>query len=82
MHIEHLHNQLMVGLLANLGRDGPDAGVAPWVSATDKPTVLSKSAVGNAAETRLKGEVMQLPARERRRVKDIPEVSQAKHKKG
>lgn len=46
------------------------------MSANDKPTVLSKPVVGDAAEQRLKTEVMQLPARERRRLKEVcPEVS-------
>ena len=46
--------------------------MAPWVSANDKPTVLSKPVVGDAAEQRLKAEVMQLPARDRRRLKEVP----------
>lgn len=72
--VEHLHNKLIVGILANVGREPPDAGVAPWVSANDKPTAgLSKSTAGNEAERRLKTEVMQLPAKERRRLKDLPE---------
>jgi transcriptional coactivator HFI1/ADA1 len=49
-------------------------GVAPWVSANDKPTALSKPIAGDAAEQRLKAEVMQLPARDRRRLKDIRDV--------
>lgn len=51
----------------------PDQGLAPWVSANDKPTatVTSKPVSGDAAERRLKGDVMQLPARDRRRVKDL-----------
>ena len=72
--IEHLHNRLLSGLLANVGREPPEGGVAPWVSANDKPTAgLSKSTAGNEAERRLKTEVMQLPARERRRLKDLSE---------
>lgn len=51
----------------------PDQGLAPWVSANDKPstTAGNKPVSGDAAERRLKGEVMQLPARDRRRIKDI-----------
>lgn len=51
----------------------PDQGLAPWVSANDKPsaTTGSKPVSGDAAERRLKGEVMQLPARDRRRIKDL-----------
>lgn len=51
----------------------PDQGVASWVSANDKPTTGagSKPVSGDAAEQRLKTEVMQLPSRDRRRLKDI-----------
>lgn len=56
-------------------RDPPDQVVAPWVSANDKPVVLSKPVSGDAAEQRLKTEVKQLPARDRRRLKEIPDVS-------
>lgn len=59
----------------------PDQGVAPWVSANDKPTtnVGAKPVTGDAAERRLKGEVMQLPSRDRRRIKELTqnEVSEA-----
>jgi transcriptional coactivator HFI1/ADA1 len=71
---EHLHNQLIAGIYGNVNRDCPEPGVAPWVSANDKPTVLSKPVSGDAAEQRLKMEVMQLQARERRRVKEVPDV--------
>lgn len=72
---EHLHNQLIASIYGNVGRDPPDPGVASWVSTNDKPTVLSKPVSGDAAEQRLKTEVMQLPARDRRRIKEVPEVS-------
>lgn len=51
----------------------PDQGLAPWVSANDKPSTAagSKPVSGDAAERRLKGEVMQLPSRDRRRIKDL-----------
>lgn len=45
------------------------------MSANDKPTVLSKPVVGDAAEQRLKTEVMQIPARDRRRLKEVQDVS-------
>ncbi|KAK2865455.1 hypothetical protein FQN49_003555 [Arthroderma sp. PD_2] len=70
---ERLHNNFVCALLGNLTRDLPDHGVASWVSANDKPTVVSKPASGDAAEQRLKTEVMQLPPRDRRRLKAIPE---------
>lgn len=70
---EHLHNQLVAGIYCNVTRDLPDQGVASWVSANDKPTAGagSKPVSGDAAEQRLKFEVMQLPSRDRRRLKDI-----------
>ncbi|KAI9875460.1 MAG: hypothetical protein M1830_008456 [Pleopsidium flavum] len=71
---EHLHNQLVSAIYGNVTRDLPDQGLASWVSANDKPTVLSKPVSGDAAEQRLKTEVMQLPARDRRRLKDVPDV--------
>lgn len=68
----------MCAILGNVLRDLPEQGVAPWVSANDKPMVLSKPVSGNAAEQRLKTEVMQLPARDRRRIKEVPDVSEAR----
>ncbi|KAK4191513.1 transcriptional regulator of RNA polII, SAGA, subunit-domain-containing protein [Podospora australis] len=70
---EHLHNQLIAAIYGNVTREMPDLGLAPWVSANDKPsaTAGSKPVSGDAAERRLKGEVMQLPARDRRRIKDL-----------
>lgn len=72
--IEHLHNNFLCAIIGNLTRDLPDHGVANWVSANDKLTVVSKPASGDAAEQRLKTEIIQLPARDRRRLKLIPEV--------
>jgi transcriptional coactivator HFI1/ADA1 len=70
---EHLHNQLIAGILGNVTREMPDQSPAPWVSANDKPVAptSSKPVSGDAAERKLKGEVMQLPARDRRRIKDL-----------
>lgn len=68
---EHAHNQLICAIAYNAGRDPPEAGIASWVSANDKPTSVSKPVSGDAAEQRLKTEVMQLPARDRHRVKSI-----------
>lgn len=73
---EHLHNQLISAIYGNVTRDLPDNPVASWVSANDKPAATSKPVTGDASEQWLKWEVMQLPARERRRLKDIPEVSE------
>lgn len=70
---EHLHNQLIAAIYGNVTREMPDQGLAPWVSANDKPATASgsKPVTGDAAERRLKGDVMQLPARDRRRIKDL-----------
>ncbi|TLD27259.1 hypothetical protein PspLS_05064 [Pyricularia sp. CBS 133598] len=70
---EHLHNQLIAAIYGNVTREMPDQGLAPWVSANDKPsaTAGSKPVTGDATERRVKGEVMQLPARDRRRIKDL-----------
>ena len=73
-NFQHWHNQLIAGILTNAGRELPEPGVAPWVSSNDKPVTVAKPVSGDVAEHRLKTEVMQLPARERRRLKDIPEV--------
>jgi transcriptional coactivator HFI1/ADA1 len=71
---QHLHNTLLGLIFANAFRELPDQGVASWVSATDKPTTTTKAISGDANEMRLKTEVMQLPGRERRRLKDLPEI--------
>lgn len=70
---EHLHNQLLAAIYANVTREVPDQSPAPWVSANDKPATSTgtKQASGDASERRLKGEVMQLPNRDRRRIKDL-----------
>lgn len=77
--LERLHNQLVAGIFCNVTREPPEgyenAKIAPWVSANDKPTTGagSKPVSGDAAEQRLKLEVMQLPSRDRRRLKDLKE---------
>ena len=69
----HYHNRLLMGLYGNVTREMPDQGLAPWVSANDKPTTAAgnKPTTGDAKEKRLKGDVMQLPSRDRRRIKDL-----------
>lgn len=69
----HQHNLLISTIYANLTRDLPEPGVAPWVSANDKPTLAPKPVSGDAAEQRLKTEIMGLPARDRRRLKEVRE---------
>jgi transcriptional coactivator HFI1/ADA1 len=70
---QHLHNKLISAIYANVTREMPDQGPAPWVSAHNKPitSATAKPVTGDAAERRLKGDVMQLPARDRRRIKDL-----------
>lgn len=70
--LEHAHNALLAAVYANIWRDVPEAGIASWVSSTDKP--MTSAAKGSADETekRLKYEVMQLTRRERKRLKTIP----------
>jgi transcriptional coactivator HFI1/ADA1 len=72
---EHLHNQFICAIYSNSLRDPPEPGVASWVSASDKLTTSSKPVTGDAAEQRLKTEVMQLPPRERHRLKQMQDVS-------
>ncbi len=69
----HLHNQLLAAIYGNVTREMPDQGLAPWVSANDKPstTVGTKPMSGDATERRLKVDVMQLHSRDRRRIKDL-----------
>ncbi|KAL5594423.1 hypothetical protein BROUX41_001358 [Berkeleyomyces rouxiae] len=73
---EHLHNRLIAAIYGNVTREMPDAGLAPWVSANDKPVVSapSKPSSSDAAERWLKGEVMHLPNRDRRRIKQLAHV--------
>ncbi|KAL2687384.1 hypothetical protein Neosp_004944 [[Neocosmospora] mangrovei] len=80
---EHLHNNLIAAIYGNVTREMPDQGLAPWVSANDKPaaTTGSKPVSGDAAERRLKGDVMQLPARDRRRIKDLVHNDVYNHRK-
>lgn len=70
---EHYHNLLVSAIYGNVTREMPDQGLAPWVSANDKPSTGagSKPVSGDATERRLKGDVMQLPSRDRRRIKDL-----------
>ena len=70
---EHLHNTLIAAIYGNVTREMPDQGPAPWVSTNDKPlpSTGAKPPTGDATERRLKGEVMQLPAKDRRRIKDL-----------
>ena len=67
----HQHNQLIAAIQTNSAREPPEPGVAPWVSANDKPTSTAKPLAGDAAEQRLKTEVMQLPPRVRARIKAV-----------
>jgi transcriptional coactivator HFI1/ADA1 len=67
-----LHNQFLAGIYSNSLRDPPETEIATFVSAHDKPTTASgKQVVGDAAEQRLKSEIMALPPRERHRLKQL-----------
>lgn len=70
---ENLHNQLIVGMYANILREPPESTVAPWVSENDKPKVTAgtKPVTGDAAEQRIKIEAMSLHTRDRKRIKDL-----------
>lgn len=72
---EHAHNVLICSIIQNTTRDLPDVGPAGWVSAaSDKaPTALASkpSVASDAAEQRLKVEVMNLLPRDRRRIKAV-----------
>lgn len=70
--LEHAHNALFIAIYANIWRDAPDAGIASWVSSSDKPTGGTAKGAHDESEKRLKYEVMQLSRRERKRLKTIP----------
>ena len=69
----HLHNELITAMLQNLTREQPqESGPAPWVTQNDKPlpALGPKAPAGDTNEARFKAVVMQLPSRDRRRLKD------------
>lgn len=70
--LEHAHNALFTAIYANIWRDPPDAGIATWVSSSDKPSGGVVKGTHDESEKRLKYEVMQLSRRERKRLKTIP----------
>ena len=70
--LEHAHNALFTAIYTNMWRDPPEAGIASWVSSSDKPTSGTVKGTGDESEKRLKHEVMQLSRRERKRLKGIP----------
>lgn len=72
--VTNLHNSFFIAVFANCQRDPPPTEVAPWVVATDKPAATAKSAgagsgTNDKVEERLKHEVMQVHARDRKRIK-------------
>lgn len=74
------HNNFICAIINNLSCDLPENAVASFVSAIDKPSSTGANVGGaktgdDAAELRLKTEVMQLQPKDRRRLKAIPEVS-------
>ncbi|KAH7410443.1 transcriptional regulator of RNA polII, SAGA, subunit-domain-containing protein [Phaeosphaeria sp. MPI-PUGE-AT-0046c] len=71
--LEHAHNALFTAIYANIWRDVPEAGIASWVSSSDKPSSgTGVKGTHDESEKRLKHEVMQLSRRERKRLKTIP----------
>jgi transcriptional coactivator HFI1/ADA1 len=72
--LEHAHNALFAAIFANVWRDAPEAGIASWVSSSDKPSSGVVKGVHDESEKRLKYEVMQISRRERKRLKTIPAV--------
>ena len=72
---EHAHNSIICAIIHNTTRDVPDPGPAAWVSAaTDKASTSAPTkaaASGDAAEQRIKTEVMKLPRRDRARLKAV-----------
>jgi transcriptional coactivator HFI1/ADA1 len=70
--LEHAHNALFTAIYANLWRDAPEAGIATWVSSSDKPTSGTVKGTHDESDRRLKTEVMGLSRRERKRLKTIP----------
>ena len=81
---QRLHNQLLIGMWSNISRDPPPSEVAPFVLATNKAAnALGGSGRGRGSggeggdvkiEARLKVEVMALAGRDRRRIKEVPDV--------
>lgn len=69
--LEHAHNALFTAIYANIWRDQPEAGIASWVSSSDKPSSGTVKGTHDESEKRLKHEVMQLSRRERKRLKTI-----------
>lgn len=74
--VEHAHNSLICAILYNISREKPEhSGPAIWVTATnDKSSAANTSKTNiasDAGEQRLKAEVMGLPARDRRRLKNL-----------
>ncbi|KAK6359795.1 transcriptional coactivator hfi1/ADA1 [Orbilia brochopaga] len=72
--IQRLHNQFFLSVTANATREPPEGDVATWVSHQGKTSSVPKTASGDAYERRLKKEIMAIPARDRRRMKEIPEI--------
>ncbi|KAK6542975.1 transcriptional coactivator hfi1/ADA1 [Orbilia ellipsospora] len=71
---QRLHNQFFLAVHVNATREAPEGDVATWVSHQGKTSSAPKTATGDAYERRLKKEIMAIPARDRRRMKEIPEL--------
>ncbi|KAF3914837.1 hypothetical protein ABW20_dc0104071 [Dactylellina cionopaga] len=71
---QRLHNQFFLTVHVNATREAPEGDVATWVSHQGKTSSAPKTTSGDAYERRLKKEIMAIPARDRRRMKEIPEL--------
>ena len=69
--LERAHNALIMGVYANVWRDAPEAGIASWVSSSDKLSGSVPKGTGDESEKRLKHEVMHISRRERKRLKTM-----------
>lgn len=69
--LERAHNALVMGVYANVWRDAPEAGIASWVSSSDKLSGSVPKGTGDESEKRLKHEVMHISRRERKRLKTM-----------
>jgi hypothetical protein len=69
-----LHNILLSALISNTARDSPPTEVALWVTdGDDASSSATKPPGGDVTERKLKMEVMGISARERKRLKEVPE---------
>ena len=73
MMLRKLHNNLLMGILANASRDppGPNAGFAGWNRNKKRKEPIPTRARSSGRQKRLKMEIMGLPSQERNRIKNM-----------